>query len=72
MDTYAVGAENSRNHEKTHHGFYLNIHTHHICGYVIRGGVSNLDINGNNALPIKAIGIFISTLAIPSRPAMLA
>jgi hypothetical protein len=29
--------------------------------YNIEGGVSNVDIDGNNALQIKAIGVVIST-----------
>jgi hypothetical protein len=29
--------------------------------YVKTGGVSNVDIDGNNALQIKAIGVVIST-----------
>jgi hypothetical protein len=72
MDIDAVDAENSCNHEKTNHGFYRKLHTRHICGYGISGGVSTLDSNGDNAWPIKAIGILIATLATRPRPAMLA
>jgi hypothetical protein len=34
----------------------------------LRGGVSNMDIDGNNTLQIKAIGVVISTFdTLPTR-----
>src|SRR5215467_9467727 len=44
---------------------------HYWCGAAITmGGVSNVDIDGNNALQIKAIGVVISTFeTLPTKEA---
>jgi hypothetical protein len=37
------------------------VYTDAVGSVVAMGGVSNVDIDGNNALQIKAIGVVIST-----------
>jgi hypothetical protein len=39
-----------------------------VWGRQKKGGVSNVDIDGNNAWQIKAIGVVISTFETPPLP----